>query len=495
MSTTDGSISDVNSGRWNISSWLSLSFALLLFGTTSILIWQDLQLPIDGWRWTEDRQSGEITFESQFIGSASPIQENDRLLSVEGIAVAELLAKQFFLQPSPSPDWPDGTLLTYVVDREGETLTLAIPVQRYTFAERWSAVELGRGLPGLVQIAGSTFFFVVGVIVFLLRPRQPAAQALMILGTAFLFNSVGVGDSVTKSFYAYRPSSVPYDTWTLAINPSLMLIVLAFPIPKWPFRRFPHLTTLFLYLWAPVTINVAYLLKLNSPPGYYQTVNMVYLLQILLLFVLVFGSLLHSAFTLREQVARNQLKWVGLGLASFVVPGVGGWAIGYLIGSFSHLLALISVMGWFIMPICLAIAITRYRLWDIDVIVRKTLQYGVLSAMLALVYFGSVVLLQTLFGPVLGDSPLLLVLSTLLIAAMFNPLRRRVQDFIDRRFYRKKYDAAQVLARFAQAARDEVEMEKLLAALLEVVEETIKPQTVSLWLVRSETPGRIHHGD
>jgi hypothetical protein len=114
---------------------------------------------------------------------------------------------------------------------------------------------------------------------------------------------------------------------------------------------------------------------------------------------------------------------------------------------------------------------------------------------LALVYFGSVVLLQTLFGPVMGDSPLLLVLSTLLIAAVFNPLRRRVQDLIDRSFYRKKYDAAQVLARFAQTAQEEVEMDKLLAALVGVVEETIEPKTVSLWLVRSETPGRIHHGE
>jgi hypothetical protein len=129
----------------------------------------------------------------------------------------------------------------------------------------------------------------------------------------------------------------------------------------------------------------------------------------------------------------------------------------------------------------LAIAITRYRLFDIDVIVRKTLQYGVLSAMLALVYFGSVVLLQTLFGPVMGDSPLLLVLSTLLIAAMFNPLRRRVQDLIDRRFFRQKVDAQQVLARFAQTARDETNLEALTAELLHVVQETLQPGQLSLW--------------
>jgi hypothetical protein len=144
----------------------------------------------------------------------------------------------------------------------------------------------------------------------------------------------------------------------------------------------------------------------------------------------------------------------------------------------------------YLLPIAIAIAILRYRLFDIDVIIRKTLQYGVLSAMLALFYIGSVVLLQTLFGPVMGDSPLLLVLSTLLIAAVFNPLRRRVQDLIDRSFYRKKYDAQQVLARFMLTARDETDLDLLTDRLAQVVQETIEPQQVNVWL-----RGRFKSGD
>jgi hypothetical protein len=253
---------------------------------------------------------------------------------------------------------------------------------------------------------------------------------------------------------------------------------------------FSHLTTLFLYLWAPVVIDSAYLLNLDNPAGYFKAANVVYVVQVLMLFIVVFGSLIHSAFKVHERVARNQLKWVGLGLASFVLPGVGGWFVGFIIGFQSEIIYLISVAGWLIMPVCLAIAITRYRLFDIDIIIRRTLQYTVLSALLALVYFGSVVLLQTLFGAALADSPLLIVLSTLLIAALFAPLRQRVQNVIDRRFYRKKYDAQQVLAQFAITARDETDMDKLTAELVRVVQETMQPEQVSVWLksVNGERP-------
>jgi len=129
------------------------------------------------------------------------------------------------------------------------------------------------------------------------------------------------------------------------------------------------------------------------------------------------------------------------------------------------------------------LAILRARLWDIDVLIRRTLVYSALTAVLGGVYFGSVLVLEGLLrGVTGGESPLVIVLSTLLIAALAAPARRRVQQVIDRRFFRRKYDAARTLAAFGQQARDETDLSRLSEQLVGVVQETMQPKSVGLWL-------------
>ncbi|HET7480059.1 MAG TPA: hypothetical protein VFJ72_11150 [Rubrobacteraceae bacterium] len=173
---------------------------------------------------------------------------------------------------------------------------------------------------------------------------------------------------------------------------------------------------------------------------------------------------------------REQLKWftyaIVLGLSSLVLNGI-----------FPDLAWLIGGLGTAALPVAIGIAVVKYRLYDIDVIINRTLVYAALTVSLVLVYFGGVVALQYVFRAFTGDkSQLAIVASTLAIAALFSPLRRRVQDLVDRRFYRRKYDAARTLEAFGARLRDETDLESLSGYLVDVVRETMQPSHVSLWL-------------
>ncbi len=192
---------------------------------------------------------------------------------------------------------------------------------------------------------------------------------------------------------------------------------------------------------------------------------------------------------------RQQTKWVLIGFVVLLLPTFL-WA--FLVEIFplppgpARLIFVAAILPQYLLiscfPLSFLVAFQRHRLWDIDILIRRTLVYTLLTGLLALVYFGSVVLLQTIFGLISGEqSPAVIVLSTLLIAALFNPLRRRVQNVIDRRFFRQKYDAQKVLAAFAVTARDETDLDKFMAALSQVIDETMQPSRTTIWIGRSQS--------
>ena len=144
-------------------------------------------------------------------------------------------------------------------------------------------------------------------------------------------------------------------------------------------------------------------------------------------------------------------------------------------------------LGFLSLPVSAGIAVLKYRLYGIDLIINRTLVYGPLTTMLVAVYVGGVLLLQYAFRALTGsESQLAIVASTLLIAALFNPLRRRVQTFIDHLFYRRKYDAAKTLDAFSAKLRDETDIDALNSELLSAVRETVQPEHASVWLRRPE---------
>jgi hypothetical protein len=275
---------------------------------------------------------------------------------------------------------------------------------------------------------------------------------------------------------------------TVASANAVTLIFFLFPdgrfVPRWT-------------RWIALVYFLFTLPGFLAPDGRLDTLLTTSPIAMLLFGVLLLGSIIFAPIYRYRRVSgpieRVQTRWAMFGLLATVLA----WLIGGLLSLlapdlnevnastlrplvFLNLFLFTSL--YMLFPIGVGFAILRYRLYDIDIIIRKTLQYAVLSALLALVYFGSVILLQTLFGAAMEDSPLLIVLSTLLIAGLFTPLRRKVQEVIDRRFFRQKYNAEQVLERFARTARDEVDLEALTAELVQVAEETMRPERVSVWL-------------
>jgi len=213
--------------------------------------------------------------------------------------------------------------------------------------------------------------------------------------------------------------------------------------------------------------------------------------------LVVFGSILfimvYRYVRVFDVVQRQQTKWL-------VYSGAVGISLFFICSALSavvpadslyHLLGpIINVLCLTFIPFGVGIAILRFRLWDIDVLINRTLVYGSLTALLALLYFSLIFALQSLFqGLFKQNNAVAIVVSTLVIAALFQPLRHRLQRFIDRRFYRSKYDAAKTLEAFSVTLRNEVDLSELREHLIAVVQETMQPAHVSLWLRPSELDG------
>ena len=256
--------------------------------------------------------------------------------------------------------------------------------------------------------------------------------------------------------------------WLIAIG--LALAVLPMAVAAWPIRG-PDLVTGF--LWESEA--------LGDPAVALQRAGVGVIILCILASVVSVGFRYWNA----GGEERQQLKWlVYAGALAFVVTVTASPSALFELSGFAGvILSILAPLALPSIPVAVGIAILRHRLYDIDIVINRTLVYGSLTATLAAVYVVCVVVLQYLFRVLIGgELQLAVVASTLLIAALFGPLRRRVQASIDRRFYRRKYDAAKTLEQFGGRLRDEVDLDTLRDDLVGVVEETLQPAHVSLWL-------------
>ncbi len=449
---------------------LALVLSLIALNLTQLLY--RLTLPTDGWVMTGTSINPEVIYQTNLAGGASLLQPADQLLAVGGVPVIQY-------RPGVRPaDWVPGQTVQITVLRMGETLTVAVPVLHWTWQDWWrySTVNVDQ----LVGRVSALFLLGVALFTFFRRPGDPAARALLAwLGGFFALNlSRSLPGGLTTRFDElgfWSNFLFSYGTFVTPFGPALLSLALVFPRPKTIVRRHPWLAL------APYVIGALWLVVVIASGQLILA-----FVSTLLVVLAAIISLLHSALTMRETVSRAQLQWGigGLVLGLLVTLLAFAPVFGWVTGSWAPVLLSSFNVGFTLMGVALSVAILRYRLFDIDVIIRRTLLYTVLTGLLAAVYFGIVVVLQivlrTLTGQ--GQSQLATVVSTLAIAALFVPLRRRVQAFIDRRFYRHKYDTARILSVFSANVRDDVDLDDLTRRMLAVVEETMQPMTVGIWL-------------
>jgi len=347
-------------------------------------------------------------------------------------------------------------------------------------------------------------FALVGALITSRQPRNAIGLVMMLPGLSFAFFLDVVAPYTSGNYPPPATHSIWFLIilwfsnwdWLLLVLP-IMFIMLLFPTGRLLSPRWKWVVYLGLWIVAVLLLLITFSRELGPnqeplpwsvpnpigfiTPDWFDSISGPYLI-LFPIWILLCAASLFLRFHRARGVEREQIKWLfyaGVIFVLFYMPSF----LGNTYYQTENLLNLLLPLGMSTLPSAIGIAILRYRLYDIDVIIRKTLQYALLTGLLVLVYFGSVILLQSLTENLFGEqSPFVIVLSTLAIAALFNPLRTRIQDFIDRRFYRKKYDAEQALAQFAATARDEVDMDQLNTALLQVVDETMQPESISLWL-------------
>ena len=384
------------------------------------------------------------------------------------------------------------------------TLSVVLLVGGLSFALMTRSSVPERPYYGLVTLSVLALAFsVVGAIIASRQPRNAIGWIFGGVGVTIGFSSFagdyaefwlasGFGRGVLGETAAWFASW----SWTLLVYLPTSFLLLLFPDGRLPSPRWRPVA------WCAVLGLIGFLAGYTLEPGPLEDFPRIMnpygvdslILEAVAGAILASASMVASAISLivrmrrAGRAQRQQIKWLAYGGALAVGAVFVGGVISVWIGEVGFALTSIGLLG---VPIFTGVAITRYRLYEIDIVINRTLVYGALTAALVALYFGGVATLQALLRALTGQEQqpqLAIVVSTLAIAALFDPLRRRIQSFIDRRFYRSKYDARKTLEAFSLKLRDETDLDALSDDLVGVVRETLQPAHVAVWLRANTLP-------
>lgn len=477
--------------KFSRGAWWVLLFALLLLLVNIGQLAYRFTLPTDGWLViATDVDNANWQYKTNLVGAPSDLASDDELLTVEGVDVRGTATNEMRVPP---PQWRAGETVTMQVKRGSQIVDVQVPVVNWTLQAFWRAQVTN--VVQLVALLSDFVLLLVAGLTFFRRPDILAARALLVFAVAITCPAISgtLPDGISVEFnpVAFGFTAIySYAIYAILVGPSLLGFSLLFPKPKQILQGYRWL------IWVPVGLGlfvfILFLLVLTGIAYVPAAVLWFFALGTLVVSVI---SIAHSGWTVHDHIGRAQMRWAGSGFAiGILLFALNFPASFHWVPSWMELwLLAIANLATPIIGLGVAIAILRYRLFDIDVIIRRTLTYALVTAMLVLVFFVSIIVLQQIFARVTGsgENEIVTVLSTLAIAALFVPLRNRVQSGIDKQFNRKKYDAQQILGDFARTARDETDLETLTARLMQVVDETMQPKSVSVWLAgdkRKRTP-------
>lgn len=364
------------------------------------------------------------------------------------------------------------------------------------------------GTDAFEQVSNSSFilFALVGAILVARHPRNPVGALVAVLGLAMLggaslfeYSTLSAFPETASTPFTGEAAFINMHFWPLVL-PCLVMILLLFPDGHLPGRRWRWLVYSIAAVTLPLLLAPSFVawpyrhllarmnlgvIPYNQPLQTLMSIFNIWNLVMIGALILAIASFL-IRFSRSLGIQRQQMKWFAFGIStipvSMLVDILPETFHTPLLTPVSDVLGIVSVAAF---PVVLFIAITRYRLYDIDFLIRRTLLYSALTITLAAIYFATVLLMQSIFTRGVEEpSEIFVVFSTLLIAALFQPLRRRFQMIIDKRFYRSKYDAEETLAHFATRLQNEVDLDEIQRTFIRMVDENIQPEQTALWLVK-----------
>jgi len=366
------------------------------------------------------------------------------------------------------------------------------------------------GLRKLLFLFTEVSAVLVGALIASRQPKHPVGW--LIIGHALCFTLGEFGRQYAIYGVQTNPGSLPfaramaspaYWAWFPGLMAMTTFLPLYFPDGRLVSRRWRPVAWLAALVAVLVTVLSAFrpggdetrgvpnplgVEGLDNITSLSTTFEVILPVSWVLVGLLSVGSLV-VRFRRSRGVERQQIKWFAYAAMFFISWAVLAQVLPANLPPPLNEILFVAILQtvW----VSIGVAVLRYRLYDVDVVINRTLVYTVLTAVLALIYFGGVAASQFVLRPLAGgESQLAIVASTLAIAALFNPLRRSTQRFIDRRFYRRKYDAVETLAAFSATLREETDLDRLGGELISVVHETVQPGHVSLWLRPSSAQGR-----